>query len=170
VSRGGPGRSTRVEIRWPSAVGEGAVEEPEREAAAAHASRATVLLAEDNEGTRRAVRLLLERNGYRVLAADCGESALLLARQLGSEIDVLLTDMVMPDMSGAELVRALRPEMPHLPVVLMSGYTDHRLREHAGAPGIEHVLLKPSTGAEVREHLERALARAGGPWLMADAS
>jgi hypothetical protein len=165
-----PGRGTRVEIRWPSAAGEGGVAGEEHAASPPEASRATVLVAEDNDATRRAVRLLLERNGYRVFAADCGESALHLARQLGGEIDVLLTDLVMPDMSGAELVRALRPELPHLPAVLMSGYTDHRLRDHVDVPGVDQVLLKPFTGAEVTEHLERALARAGGPWLMADAS
>ena len=91
----------------------------------------TVLLVEDEEGVRRLVRDLITRQGYKVLEAHSGEEALnVLAKHTG-KIDLLLTDLVLSNMSGRELSERLRSERKDLKVIYMSGYTDDALL-HAG--------------------------------------
>ena len=87
----------------------------------------TVLVADDEDDVRESLRRSLERYGYRVFtAADC-EGALAIAAELGDEIDVVVTDVVMPTMSGFELGRSLAAIAPDLPVVYISGYPDEAI-------------------------------------------
>ncbi|HEY3252717.1 MAG TPA: ATP-binding protein, partial [Polyangiaceae bacterium] len=83
----------------------------------------TVLVAEDDPSVRTLVKSVLERNGYRVLAAEDGLAALELARQEQGQIDLLLSDVVMPGMNGRALRDALLELYPRLRVLFMSGYT-----------------------------------------------
>ncbi|HYQ45592.1 MAG TPA: PAS domain S-box protein [Polyangiaceae bacterium] len=83
----------------------------------------TVLVAEDDPSVRTLVKSVLERNGYHVLVAEDGLSALELARQSEGRIDLLLSDVVMPGMNGRALRDALLESYPHLRVLFMSGYT-----------------------------------------------
>lgn len=83
----------------------------------------TVLVAEDDPSVRALVKSVLERNGYRVLAAEDGVSALDLAREQKGRIDLLLSDVVMPGMNGRALRAALLESYPALRVLFMSGYT-----------------------------------------------
>jgi signal transduction histidine kinase len=87
----------------------------------------TVLLVDDDDDVRRMVERVLRRAGYTVMTATSGNDALARARAHTGEIDLLLTDMVMPGMTGQELIRALTVERPKLQVVFMSGY-------HPGVP------------------------------------
>jgi two-component system cell cycle sensor histidine kinase/response regulator CckA len=82
-----------------------------------------VLLAEDEETIRRLVGEVLERSGYKVFAAANGDEALLLLEEHGGEIDLLLTDVVMPGMSGPDLARAAARLKPSLRILFTSGYT-----------------------------------------------
>jgi nitrogen-specific signal transduction histidine kinase len=82
----------------------------------------TVLLVEDEAVVRETATRILVRHGYRVLAARHGNDALLVWRDHAAEIDVLVTDLRMPELDGRALVARLRGERPDLPVVLMSGY------------------------------------------------
>jgi CheY-like chemotaxis protein len=84
----------------------------------------TVLVVEDEDAVRHLMRRVLTAAGYRVIMATDGEDALAVWRRHGDEIDVLLTDVVMPRMTGPELVDRLRSERPDLPVVVCSGYSD----------------------------------------------
>ncbi|HSN27518.1 MAG TPA: PAS domain S-box protein, partial [Kofleriaceae bacterium] len=102
----------------------------------------TILVVEDEELVRRLVMKLLRREGYEVLGAANAGEALLIAEQR-SDIDVLLTDVVMPIMNGRQLAERLRAMSPGLRVAFMSGYHDDEvLREMAGASGVVH-LQKP---------------------------
>jgi len=83
----------------------------------------TVLVAEDDPSVRTLVKSVLERNGYRVLVAEDGVSALELAREQKGRIDLLLSDVVMPSMNGRALREALLESYPELRVLFMSGYT-----------------------------------------------
>jgi hypothetical protein len=85
-------------------------------------SRGTILLAEDEDGVRRVSRRVLTRAGYRVIDASSGAEALQRAKEHAGPIDLLLTDLVMPGMSGRELAQRLRAERPGLHVLFMSGY------------------------------------------------
>ncbi len=90
----------------------------------------TVLLAEDEPTVRLMMKRVLERAGFLVMQASNGEEALALARAHGSEIDILVTDVIMPGMGGGELSRVLRRERPGIRVLHVSGYTAGALRHH----------------------------------------
>jgi CheY-like chemotaxis protein len=85
-----------------------------------------LLLVEDDPAVQRVLREYLEAKGYTVYAADDGEAGLELARRKGVEVDLVLTDVVMPRMNGIELARRLREEMPYIKVLLISGHTKDR--------------------------------------------
>lgn len=90
----------------------------------------TVLLAEDEPTVRLMMKRVLERAGFLVMQASNGEEALAMARAHGSEIDILVTDVIMPGMGGGELSRVLRRERPGIRVLHVSGYTAGALQHH----------------------------------------
>ncbi len=117
----------------------------------------TVLVVEDERAVRSTVRRVLEHMGHRVLEARHGRDALdLLRRAEGERIDLVLTDVTMPEMGGRALVEQLAAERPGLPVLVMSGYA-------ATAAGVaaDDVILKPFTADALAARVERALATAG---------
>jgi CheY-like chemotaxis protein len=102
---------------------------------------------------------ILERSGFRVLVARHGADALLLWRDHAAEIDLVVTDLVMPEMGGRELADALQAMRPDLPVLFMSGYSDDEVTRRGIADSRVAFLAKPFTtdslvGA-VREALKR---------------
>ena len=103
----------------------------------------TVLLAEDEQDVREIARDFLESGGYRVIEARDGIEAIALAAEHRGEIDLLVTDMVMPGMTGQELVARLQSELPGLCVVFMSGYSEHAATEMANADPTVRLLTKP---------------------------
>lgn len=111
----------------------------------------TVLLTEDEQDVREIAREFLESGGYKVLEARDAQEAVNLARQHGSAIDLLITDMVMPGMTGQELAVHLQHEYPGLRIVFMSGYSEHAATEMANADPSVRLLNKPfSRGALLR--------------------
>ena len=98
----------------------------------------TILLVEDEEMLRNLVRDLLVAQGFQVLEARHGMEALSLMKSSGATVDLILTDVVMPQMSGTELVDRVRSDYPSVKVIFMSGYTGksnasiHKLLETPG--------------------------------------
>jgi two-component system, cell cycle sensor histidine kinase and response regulator CckA len=84
----------------------------------------TILLVEDEPGVRGIARLALESQGYRVLEAENGKSGKTLCEKHGEEISIVVTDVVMPGMSGREMVESIRLRNPQVKILYMSGYTD----------------------------------------------
>lgn len=84
----------------------------------------TILLVEDEDMVRRMTRVILERNGYRVLEASCGQDALEISRSHPDPIHLILTDLTMPNMSGLEVVEALARQIPDARAIFMSGYIE----------------------------------------------
>ena len=155
-----PGEGSTFTVWLPSA-GEGAVKpETDTTPAAAVDGSETVLLVEDDDGVRRLLMHALHQRGYKVLEAANGEEALQIFRQRESEISLVLTDMVMPQMGGRELGETLRAIRPDLKIVFMSGYTDEVLvRAGALSPGMPFLPkpLRPGVlAAKVRETLDGA--------------
>lgn len=105
----------------------------------------TILLVEDEEIVRRMTRLTLEASGYRVLEAAVGEEALLLFYQHAKEIDLMLTDVIMPGMSGRVLAERIAMLCPELPVLYMSGYTDDAIVRHGLLGDQLEFIQKPYT-------------------------
>lgn len=86
--------------------------------------RETILLIEDEQGVREIAELVLQEAGYEVMTAASPEEALTLEKSFEGEIDLLLTDVIMPRMTGRDVAVQLAPRRPNMPVVYMSGYTE----------------------------------------------
>ncbi len=109
----------------------------------------TVLLTEDEQDVREIAREFLESGGYRVIEAKDGAEAIHLAAKHRGEVKLLVTDMVMPGMTGQELAVKLQGEHPGLCVVYMSGYSEHAATEMANADPSVRLLTKPFSRAAI---------------------
>ncbi len=123
----------------------------------------TVLLVEDQEALRVLTTTILERAGVKVLAADNAATALKRWAEVSGQIDLLLTDIVMPGGSGWDLARELCERRSDLAVVFMSGYGAEQRRGFEGDAGVD-ILSKPFSGRELIARLSEALeaVRGGG--------
>jgi signal transduction histidine kinase len=140
-----PGRGTSFkiylpEIAPPSSRRTRAAQQPAR----LHGDE-TVLLVEDEASVRDLARKVLEGHGYTVLEADRGAAALLLSDAHATAIDVLVTDVVMPEMSGRELAQHLAARRPKTRVLFMSGFTDDAVVRHGVLEADVAYLQKPFT-------------------------
>jgi PAS domain S-box-containing protein len=117
----------------------------------------TILIVEDEEALRELARELLEANGYKVIEAERGETAIRLIENSHNPIDLLLTDVVMPGMGGKQLAKRLLELRPGLRILYMSGYTDDVINNRGVLP--EHTLLlpKPFTRAVLLRKVREAL-------------
>ncbi|MBX6366110.1 MAG: response regulator, partial [Gemmatimonadetes bacterium] len=126
----------------------------------------TVLLVEDEPSVRSLARRVLQRQGYTVLEAADGEAALALAAQHAERIDLLLSDVVMPRMSGRALASHLAKLRPGLRVLFMSGYADELRGRHGTVDDGIAYLQKPFTpedlASRIRTLLDAPLADAAG--------
>ena len=111
----------------------------------------TVLVADDEAGVRKLAARILRTRGYTVLEAASGAEALEVARAWHGRIDLLVTDVVMPEMSGWQLARRLQDERPGLETLYMSGYGENAAGDQAPVDRKVHFLQKPfAAGALVQ--------------------
>jgi CheY-like chemotaxis protein len=135
-----------------------AASEPQNAAICRQATRAgteTILVVEDNKGVREYVRAVLGQQGYILLVAEDGEAALELASSQPGEISLLLTDVVMPQMSGPQLAGRLRALWPTLKVLYMSGYTELATEVDLGRG--EAMIQKPFSPTAIAERVREIL-------------
>ena len=128
----------------------------ERNRAGVEVGSETVLLVEDESGVRRFVRTILERHGYRVLEADSSEAAIALLDRFDGRVDVLVTDVMLSGLDGAQLAIRLRQERPALPILFMSGYAEPAILN--ALPSAGDVLYKPFTAQTLLARVKKALA------------
>jgi CheY-like chemotaxis protein len=118
----------------------------------------TILLVEDEELVRTLTRQILEECGYTILEARHGVEALSICEEHGSEIDLLLTDVVMPQMGGRELAERFAPLYPQMRILFTSGYTDDAVVRHGVIAAGTNFIQKPFTpqglAHKVREVLD----------------
>jgi CheY-like chemotaxis protein len=122
----------------------------------ASASIQTILVVEDEEGVREGIARLLADHAYNVVSAPDGAEALRMVAEFEGAIDLLLTDLVMPGMSGGELAETLLHERPDTAVLFMSGYPQG-LSEEGFTPAAEGVLSKPFTERGLLEAVRESI-------------
>jgi CheY-like chemotaxis protein len=151
-----PGQGTTVRAYFPTADEDvAAVEESPRR------GDETVLVVEDEEPVRELLRKVLSRQGYTVLEARHGRDALRLLERHRGSLDLMVTDVVMPEMGGAELVENVRQLRPDLRTLFISGYTNDEVVRRGADAGEAAFIQKPFTSDEllraVRELLDKSV-------------
>ena len=124
----------------------------------------TILVVDDEQGIRNLLAALLRAAGYAVLTASNGSEALRLCGEREGPIDLVLTDIVMPEMSGPEMVRRLLEARRATRFLFMTGYADgaaQSVLQACGAPAEEAVIAKPFRPAELLERVRSALSARG---------
>ena len=152
-----PGRGTTFKIYFPRVNAPAAPIEELKPESVPQAGIETILLVEDDEPFRKLALSLLIAAGYTVLEASEPTGALELANQYPEEIHLLLSDVIMPKMSGPELARTLRMSRPEMKIAYMSGYTGDLIADH-GALDFHAVLIeKPFTRSSLLKRVRKVL-------------
>ncbi len=156
-----PGKGTTFKLYFPVVDEEAeSLQRPPR--SAAEGGTETVLLVEDEDAVRAAVSGILRRAGYQVVEAQNAGEALLVAERHPSPIHLLLTDVVMPHVSGPELAKRLAARLPGLRTLCMSGYTGEAVQNHRLLGASVPFLQKPITPDSLLQKVREVLVRPSG--------
>jgi CheY-like chemotaxis protein len=117
----------------------------------------TILVVDDEEALRRVVQRQLSKHGFRVVTASDGMEALHIATSVRDTVDLVITDVMMPNMNGGELAGELVTVCPNAKILFMSGFPGSLLDEREAAS----VLAKPFSEAELIQHIQRVLGEGG---------
>ena len=155
--RSKPGVGTEVEILLPATEVAGSDVQEHRLEPLSRSGNEVVLVCEDDPTVRRLAVSVLRRAGYQVLAAGGGQDALQAAKECSRPIQLLLTDVIMPDMNGKVLAQSLRESHPGIKTLFCSGYAEDVI-SHRGVlePGVEF-LEKPFTTRELLDRVRQVL-------------
>jgi signal transduction histidine kinase/CheY-like chemotaxis protein len=152
-----PGRGTAFKIYLPAVMAAAEAVVRDGEGGAVVPATETILLVEDEPQVRSLTRTMLARLGYRVLEAESADEALRITSGHEGPLDLLLTDVVMPRMSGTDLARHVQTARPGVRVLYMSGYTDNGVIDQgmlaAGTPFIQKPFTSAGLSRKVREVL-----------------
>lgn len=144
-----PGRGAEFRIYLPQAGGPLRLVTGRIERGGSEANTGLVLLTEDDDDVRRATKTILERAGFEVIEARAGAEALARFDEYGRGVRLLVTDVVMPGMSGAALARTLAERSPELRVLYLSGYPGEVLGKHGLQERDRGFLAKPFTSEQL---------------------
>ena len=153
-----PGKGSTFKVYLP-VVKEHVESEQKQGSTDAFHGQETVLLVEDEEMVRNLTREILVMNGYQVLTASNGEEACKVCESYTDKIHLMITDVVMPQMSGRELCERVSKQRPEMAILYMSGYTDDAIVRHGvlddGMPFLQKPFTPDSFARKVRELLEQ---------------
>ncbi|MFH1742854.1 MAG: response regulator [bacterium] len=153
-----PGKGATFKIYLPRVEEATESAKPKRTSTGSYRGTETILLVEDEEVVRNLVSRMLKEHGYTVLEASSGSEALQMCARREGPIHLLVTDVVMPGMSGRDLSERLSSERPEIKVLYMSGYTDNAIVQHGVLEEGVHFLQKPimpeALARKVREVLD----------------
>ena len=156
------GRGTTFKIYMPRVV-DAQADSGKPEAVPASGGQETVLVVEDQAEVRRYTATALKAYGYQVIQAENADEALLLGERESGRIDLILTDVVMPSLSGRELADRLRERWPGMKVLFMSGYTDDTMVHHGVLQKDVEFIQKPFSPAQLAIKVREMLAAPDGP-------
>jgi PAS domain S-box-containing protein len=160
-SEAGKGTAFKIYLPRLSGTGQENSVRPTTIAAQPGQSHETILLVEDEEHLRRLARQSLENQGYNVIDAADGTSAIRLSHAHKGPIHLLLTDVIMPGMNGRELTNQISPSRPEMKVLYMSGYTENHIGHNGtldeGIALLQKPFTLPALKAKVREVLDTPL-------------
>jgi two-component system, cell cycle sensor histidine kinase and response regulator CckA len=151
-----PGQGTMFKVYFPR-VHDAATPAQAQEAAMESRGTETVLVAEDQDLYRELICEILNDQGYEVISAANGEAALRKAAEHSGPIHVILTDVIMPTLSGFELVKAVRASRPETRVIFMSGYMDDAVSRHGVINAGDGFLQKPFGPTELLRQIRKVL-------------
>jgi len=158
-----PGRGTTFKLYFPRSKASSSPGTPRAglspTAAVTPSGAETVLLVEDDESLRRLAGAILKKQGYRVIEASSGVEALDICRRRSGDIDLVLSDLVMPEMTGQQLTSELRRIYPEMKVVLMSGYAERTMVNQIAADPDIQLVSKPFTTNTLTTALDKALRK-----------
>jgi len=117
----------------------------------------TILLVEDSDVVRDVIARMVEEGGFTVLPASCGEDALSIARRKDVSIDLLLTDIIMPEMSGVELADRLEKERPDMRILFMTGYAEEVVVNEGILGKHRECIGKPFTREQITKRVRKLL-------------
>jgi PAS domain S-box-containing protein len=157
-----PGQGTTFKVYFPRVSGPVAVRASQQPSVAGRGTE-TILLVDDDEHVRAVAKNILRRHGYVVLEASSGGDAFLVCEQHGATIHLLITDVIMPRMSGRQLAERLLKVRPDMKVLFMSGYTDDAVLQHGVLDSGVAYLQKPLTPTSLTRKVREVLGE--GPRL-----
>ena len=157
------GQGTTIKIYLPRLATSVALGQEKAALPAVPRGSATILLVEDSEPLRSLARETLESHGYKVLEAPSGIHALQIAAKFTGHIDLLVSDLVMPEMGGRKLAEELLRARPDLKTIFMTGYAPDPLRTSSGLENGAPLLTKPFTRRALIERVHATLAAAPAP-------
>lgn len=144
-----PGSGTRFQLYFPRHEGRPqenmAEEKAEREHSGDLTGMGTILLVEDEAPVRNFAARALRNKGYTVLEADCGEAALEIVKEQGAQLDIIVSDVIMPGMNGPEMIKQIMPDYPKIKVIFISGYAEDAFADSFGEDYHFNFLPKPFT-------------------------
>ena len=148
-----PNEGTTFTLRFPSADAE-APDLADEDTALTPTRSHSILVVDDEPMVRRTIEKLLAHRGHAVTCAPSGQEALSLIAE--ASFDIIFTDYGMPEMTGAELAEHVHHKQPHLPIVLLTGYTDTT----PAVPHVDHIVDKPFTADDLQSAISSVLATA----------
>lgn len=152
------GGGTTFRVYLPGLAKKGQAHEEQDSRVVAQSSSATILLVEDEEMVRGLLRTILKTSGYTVIEAGSGQEALVLCQHYSAPIHLMVTDVVMPHMSGRELAERLTESRPNLKVLYISGHTDDAIFKHGVMAAEMNFLQKPFLPDELLRKVRELLS------------
>lgn len=156
-----PGIGTTVEMFFPIVDESGDVEEADEEVTAPAAAAGTILLVEDENAVRNYTANILDRIGYTVIEARDGEEALEIVHERGNDLDLVISDIVMPKMGGPELLDAIAESHPEVKVIFMTGYAGDYFVQSELPADYELMISKPFSSHELLSLISKTLGVQG---------
>jgi CheY-like chemotaxis protein len=152
-----PGRGAAFKIYFQRA--EGAVQKSMPRALAIGRGSETILVVEDQEGFREVMVDVLKESGYTVIEAANGRDALAKIKDYKGDIHMVISDVIMPEMSGASLVQELKQVLPAAKTLFVSGYTGDAMYRHGGFTEEAEFLQKPFTPSALARKVREILSK-----------